>query len=214
MKIKVCGMREPDNVANVATLQPDYLGFIFAENSPRYVPEDMDIALADPDIPQRVGVFVNADFDTIQKKVRDYGLQVIQLHGDETPTLAKALRAHGLKVWKVFGVGKEGFDFSRLEPFLPVVDAFLFDTKGISRGGNGVAFDWGILEDYPYKKPFLLSGGVDLDNVNELPRLKDLPLLGIDVNSKFELEPAYKDVDMLAVLFEKVKGKNWRITEH
>ncbi|MEL6537795.1 MAG: phosphoribosylanthranilate isomerase [Bacteroidota bacterium] len=207
-------MREPDNVANVAMLQPDYLGFIFAEKSPRYVPEDMDIALADPDIPQRVGVFVNAEYEAIIEKVKNYGLQVIQLHGDETPALAKALRAYGLKVWKVFGIGKDGFDFSQLEPFLPAVDAFLFDTKGAARGGNGVAFDWGVLENYPYEKPFLLSGGVDLENLAELPRLKNLPLMGIDVNSKFELEPAYKDVEKLSKLFEQVKGRNWRITEH
>ena len=207
-------MREPDNVAHVATLQPDYLGFIFVEKSPRYVGESFDIALADPDIPERVGVFVNASREYILKQAREHGLHVVQLHGDESPELAKQLRKAGLAVWKVFGIGQEGFDFAQLEPYLKVVDAFLFDTKGAARGGNGVAFDWGILKDYPYKVPFLLSGGVDLENVASLPQLQDLPLLGIDVNSKFELEPAYKDVDKLEELFEKVKGPNWRITEH
>lgn len=208
MEVKVCGMRQPENVRSVAELKPDYMGFIFAEKSPRYVAERDETALQDTNTPTRVGVFVNASEAYILERVVAMKLEVIQLHGDEPPSLAAALRSQGLTVWKVFGIGKDDFDFQQLNPYLDHVDAFLFDTKGIARGGNGVAFDWQLLKQYPFTKPFYLSGGVDLSNLGQLQQLTDLPIAGIDINSKFETAPGLKDLEKVAQLMKKMKEKS------
>lgn len=200
--LKVCGMRDSENIKAVAALKPAYLGFIFYPKSKRYVGNIVDKQLLH-DLPksmQKVGVFVNESLSEILLQIENYGLDCIQLHGDESPQVCEALQAAKIEVIKVFSVGEQ-FDFQQLKPYLDCCDYFLFDTKGKERGGNGVTFNWEVLNDYPFQKPFFLSGGIDLDNIQDLKKYSHLPIHAIDVNSKFELEPALKDVKKLKELY-------------
>jgi len=193
LKIKVCGMREAENILEVGMLRPDYMGFIFYPPSPRYVgenfsiPEDLSKAI------KRVGVFVNASRDDIMQQVRKYALTFIQLHGEEPVSLCAELQSEGMKVIKVFSIGEE-FDFSGLEKYKPHVDYFLFDTKGKFYGGNSETFNWQVLEKYDQEIPFFLSGGLTPDNIQHTSRLQQMNLHALDINSGVEVMPGIKSV--------------------
>ncbi len=201
------------NTVEVAALQPDYVGFIFYEGSKRnYTSEKI------PGIQgvQKVGVFVDASIDFIIKKTTDFKLDAIQLHGDESPEFCKNIKTvlenlkepalSGVEVWKVFSI-KDTFNFSRLKPYETSVDAFLFDTKGKEKGGNGYTFNWDILKEYPSKKPFILSGGIGLEEISAVKELlkTNLPVLAVDVNSKFEIEPGRKNIEDLKKFIAQIK---------
>jgi len=209
MKLKVCGMKYLENIQEVAALQPDYLGFIFYEKSKRNFEGII------PELPKSIkktGVFVNATLAFVVDKIIKYDLQAVQLHGDENTQYIKELRQTELvsashieiskqvrkeiEIIKVFGI-KESFNFEALKPYEAVVDYFLFDTKGKERGGNGITFDWSVLEKYPYAKPFFLSGGIGLEQLKEVQQIRKtkLPIYALDVNSKFEIEPGLKSVE-------------------
>ena len=201
MKLKVCGMKYEDNIHEVAALEPDYMGFIFYKNSPRYCDRRL------PEISEsikRVGIFVNASLEDILIKVKSHDLKVIQLHGNESPEFCEALKAHfiskgqSIVLWKVFGI-KETFDFEILNPYVGIVNAFLFDTKGRKPGGNSYVFNWELLKDYPLQTPFILSGGIGLDEVENVKTIlgTHLPIYAIDVNSKFEEEPGLKNPEKI-----------------
>ena len=193
-------MRESTNISELLKLQPDYMGFIFYGKSKRDVADGLDVELlnAFPSSTKKVGVFVNAALDFVKEKVAKFGLDLVQLHGDEAPEYCADLKTSEVKVMKVFSVGKS-FDFGELEPYKPYVDFFLFDTKGKERGGNGELFNWGLLNEYDGAIPYFLSGGIDLENIESLSDLKVQPY-AIDVNSKFEIEPGLKDVERLKEL--------------
>ena len=200
MKLKVCGMRDSQNIKELLKLRPDYMGFIFYDKSKRNAIDlDVDLLRSFPSITQKVGVFVNAPLDEVKSKVDEFQLDFVQLHGDESVEYVGELFAVGIKVIKVFSVG-ESFDFKVLKPYKGLVEYFLFDTKGKERGGNGVVFDWGILKDYDQSVPFFLSGGVDNENVSELASLGEMKIHAIDVNSKYEIEPGLKDIELLKEL--------------
>ncbi len=195
MKIKVCGMKyNPDEVE---AIQPDYMGFIFWDKSPRYLSGIIpSISLKI----KRVGVFVNASIEETLQKAAKYGLAMVQLHGHESPELCKKIKDVGIEVIKVFSID-EAFDFSILDPYEEVCDFYLFDTKGKLPGGNGYTFDWEVLEDYPSTKPFFLSGGIGMENIDDvltfLYRPESKYCHAFDLNSKFEIEPGLKDVEKL-----------------
>ena len=195
MKLKVCGMREPENIKALSALTPDYMGFIFWAPSSRYV-ETTTIEL--PSAIKKTGVFVDASVDYIQSMVLQHKLQAVQLHGEETPQYCALVQDFGVEVIKAFSI-KDSFDFGQLEPYETSCDFFLFDTKGELPGGNGYGFDWSLLTNYPSQKPFFLSGGIGLEHTPQIKALlnTDLPLHTIDVNSKFELAPALKNIDAL-----------------
>lgn len=211
MRLKVCGNRE--NLAEVSGISPDYLGFIFWEPSPRFVSKKP--GNLPPGI-EGVGVFVDAEVPYILKQVETFGLSLIQLHGKESPefcaSLHKALntsigpRQKKVELIKVFSV-KDDFDFEVLSPYEQVCDYFLFDTKGKLPGGNGYAFDWQLLHQYPSSKPYFLSGGIGLDEVPQLLRFMESPQAkychALDVNSKFEIQPGLKNVPELNI-FKKL----------
>ena len=200
MKLKVCGMRDSQNIKELLKLRPDYMGFIFYDKSKRNAIDlDVDLLRSFPSITQKVGVFVNAPLDEVKSKVDEFQLDFVQLHGDESVEYVGELFAVGIKVIKVFSVG-ESFDFKVLKPYKGLVEYFLFDTKGKERGGNGVVFDWRILKDYDQSVPFFLSGGVDNENVSELASLGEMKIHAIDVNSKYEIEPGLKDIELLKEL--------------
>lgn len=222
MKLKVCGMKYTENMQQVAALQPDYLGFIFYEKSKRNFEGII------PDLPnsiKKTGVFVNEYPEILISLVEEYGLDAVQLHGDETAEYVLNLKKqlterralfieenkqikkkknqhkiskYQVEIIKVFGI-KDQFNFDVLEPYLEVVDYFLFDTKGKERGGNGTKFDWKVLGNYPYEKPFFLSGGIGLDDLEQLKIVlnSNLPIYALDVNSKFESKPGVKKIEDL-----------------
>ena len=188
-------MREPDNIAALSALQPDYMGFIFWAPSSRYVSETTPVL--DKSI-KKTGVFVDASVDYIQSSISTHQLQAVQLHGEETPSYCQLVQGFGVEVIKAFSV-KDVFDFSMLEAYENSCDFFLFDTKGALPGGNGYTFDWSLLKECPSQKPFFLSGGIGLENTQEIKELlnTDLPLYAIDVNSKFEVAPGLKKIEEL-----------------
>ncbi|WP_047420496.1 phosphoribosylanthranilate isomerase [Cellulophaga sp. Hel_I_12] len=194
------------NTAHVAALHPDYLGFIFWENSKRNYQGTLD---AIPHRIKKVGVFVDASITEIIEKIRSFGLVAVQLHGKESPEFCQELseKSKNIEIIKVFSVLDE-FDFSLLAPYEKVCDFYLFDTKGKLPGGNGVTFDWTILKKYPSKKPYFLSGGIGLEEVKDLKLFFEIPTSkychAIDVNSKFELQPGLKDIDKLKELKSKL----------
>jgi phosphoribosylanthranilate isomerase len=220
MKLKVCGMKYVENIEQVVGLQPDYLGFIFYEKSKRnfegIIPEFSKSI-------KKTGVFVNEYVEIVISLVEEYRLDAIQLHGDESLEYVTDLKnqlkerralfidenkqikkkknkhyisENEVEIIKVFGI-KDEFNFGILTPYLEVVDFFLFDTKGKERGGNGTKFDWSILEKYPFKKPFFLSGGIGLEDIEEIQKIikSDLPIYALDINSKFESKPGLKNIN-------------------
>ncbi|MGY5351804.1 phosphoribosylanthranilate isomerase [Wenyingzhuangia sp. IMCC45533] len=205
MKIKVCGMKYKENIQAVAGLHPDYLGFIFYPKSPRnfegVIPE------IDENI-KKTGVFVNAPINFVVDKVKEYGFKAVQLHGKESVAYCQELNSFDLDIelFKVFSI-KDEFDFSVLKNYEPFVNYFLFDTKGKDKGGNGYTFDWSVLKQYPSKKPFILSGGIGVEEIDKIKEIlnTNLPIYALDINSKFEDEPAVKNVNLIQQFFREIK---------
>ena len=185
-------MKYPENILEVSELLPDFLGFIFWEKSSRYFDGEI------PEIPKsikKVGVFVNATLEEISFKIKKYDLDLIQLHGNESPKFCEKLKKENIEIIKVFSVNDD-FDFSLLKPFENTCNYFLFDTKGKLPGGNGITFNWQILQQYKLTKPIFLSGGIGLDEIENIKKL-NLPIYAIDVNSKFEIEAGLKNIELL-----------------
>jgi len=208
--IKVCGMREPDNIRAVEALGIDMMGFIFWPKSKRYVSELPDYL---PTHAKRVGVFVDEAIETVCRLAADYALDFIQLHGHESPDYIRALKTpssiihhpsaiihHPSSIIKAFSIATAD-DLTKTKDYEGPVDYFLFDTKGPSVGGNGEKFDWNVLSAYDGSTPFLLSGGIGPDDAEVLTSqfspLTSKKCIGIDLNSRFELSPGLKDITAL-----------------
>jgi len=204
IKLKICGMREPSNIVEVAGLQPEYMGFIFYKKSPRCVPADFKIPSEFLGAVKRVGVFVNEELEQIISLVSQHQLDFVQLHGNESVAFCEKLKEQSIRVIKVFSVDDK-FDFKVTKAYSDVADYFLFDTKGKYHGGNGQAFDWGLLQRYDQEIPFFLSGGLSVDNIANVNTLKNLNLHAIDVNSGLETTPGVKDVAKVEELIRNLK---------
>ncbi|HTD97669.1 MAG TPA: phosphoribosylanthranilate isomerase [Mucilaginibacter sp.] len=201
MKIKICGLKHPDNIKAVAALAPDYMGFICYAPSPRYAEELQAETLTTlPASIFKTAVFVNENAETIAKLTDTYNFDAIQLHGNEDPEFCDSLRSKAIII-KAFGLD-ENFDFEQLNEFEDNVDYFLFDTKTVQHGGSGKAFDWSLLDKYSLDIPFFLSGGLSLYNLKEIKLIKHPQFYGVDLNSRFEIEPGLKDVDKLKKAFD------------
>ncbi len=200
-------MKYPDNIKDISYLKPDYMGFIFYPPSKRFIGVDFEtqfLKTVTTDI-IKTGVFVNATFDEVIEFGKLYGMQAIQLHGDESPGFCKKVKSAGFILIKAFGVN-DTFDFKQLETYENHVDFYLFDTKTSSYGGSGQTFSWQILDKYVLGKPFLLSGGINLENLSEVIKVKHSQLYGIDINSGFETEPGLKDIEKVKRAFEFLKN--------
>ncbi|QXU44247.1 phosphoribosylanthranilate isomerase [Pedobacter sp. D749] len=192
-------MRLAANIAAVAELQPDYLGFIFYDKSPRLISDvSAELIKYIPAEIKTVGVFVNEELEKVNDKVNTLKLKAVQLHGSESPEYCEALKStfSTLEVIKAFGID-EDFDFSDLEPYLDVVDYFLFDTKTKTHGGSGKTFNWSVLDQYTCNKPYFLSGGIDLEHSSAIKEINDERLYALDINSRFEIEPGLKDAEKI-----------------
>jgi len=191
MKIKVCGMKYPDNVKELSKLPIDYMGMIFYDKSPRFV-ETGQL----PDTPfDKVGVFVNADIDYIKEKIKKYNLNLIQLHGNESPDFCKELN-NSLSVMKVFSISVSS-DLEKTDEYENICSYFLFDTKTPNYGGSGEKFDWQILNSYKGNTPFFLSGGISIDDTSAIKNITHPLFYGIDLNSRFEKEPGLKNIELI-----------------
>lgn len=198
-------MRDSENIKSLLRLRPDYVGFIFYEKSKRFVgtPINREVLNAFPKMTQKVGVFVNAELAYMEQQIERYGLDMVQLHGAESPETCRVLKSR-VKVIKVFSVGT-AFDFKKTAAYKPHCDYFLFDTKCKNYGGSGVTFNWDILNAYDNEIPFFLSGGVSLDNFEKVEELTHLNIHAVDVNSRFEIQPALKDISKVKRLIEKIR---------
>ncbi len=198
-KLKVCGMRDPENILQVAKGHPDYMGFIFYSKSKRYVGDNFKIPpQLDKNI-KRVGVFVNESTEKMLELAQIHKLDFIQLHGGEPMSQCVELKQKKLGVIKVFSI-EEGFDFLNVAPYKKVVDYFLFDTKSDGYGGAGKIFDWNLLTRYDQEIPFFLSGGLSVVNIQRAKNLVYRNLHAFDVNSGVEILPGLKSIDKLKVL--------------
>ncbi len=206
VKIKICGLTDIDNICRLLFLEPDYMGFIFYPKSPRYVEGKLnpDMLSVIPPTVKRSGVFVNATEVEIRNAVKRYGLNAIQLHGNEKPRHCAQLRDMGVEVIKAFHIEDE-HDFEDAAAYTEVVDYYLFDTKTPDYGGSGRGFDWQLILRQPLRTPWILSGGIGPDNIIEAAQSGASI---IDLNSRFESSPGIKDYDRLREAIDRVRALN------
>ena len=199
MIIKVCGMRDSENIQQVEELRPDWLGFIFWPKSSRYVSTFPGYM---PTHAKRVGVFVDEDIETVRQTAGNYALDIIQLHGQESPEYAAQLREWD--VVKAISVSSRE-DIMTYQSYEGLVDYFLFDTKCKTVGGSGQQFDWQVLDAYDGQTPFLLSGGIGPDDAERVSTFRHPQCIGIDLNSRFETAPGLKDIHKLKEFIKKLR---------
>ena len=207
LKIKVCGNAIYENAMAVSGLNPDIMGFIFYNKSSRYIMPELALRIVDDmnSNIKKTGVFVNENIDSLIRVQNSLQLDVIQLHGDEIPSYCSELKEKcSARIMKVFRVN-EDFTFDNIDQYSSVADFFLFDTYTSKYGGSGKKFNWNLLEQYKLNVPFMLSGGINIEDAQELKKLKLDALYGIDVNSGFELSPALKDVSVLGKFIKEIR---------
>ena len=219
MKIKVCGMRDAENISELIKLKPDFIGFIFYNKSKRLVTDFPQIEF--PEGIKKIGVFVNASINEVIEKVDLNNLEGVQLHGNETPEYCEQLKSklnnqgrienlnssignYQIEIIKAFSVDKD-FDFEDTLPYQKMCNYLLFDTKGKNYGGNGMKFNWDILKNYSGKIPFLLSGGITKKDVEEIKKMNHKAFIGIDINSGFEIKPGLKNITYIKEFKNKLK---------
>ena len=194
MIIKVCGMKYAENIRALDKLKPDMTGFIFHSSSPRFadsVPEYM------PSSSLRVGVFVNSETDYILYKVREFSLNLVQLHGNESPEQCRAIRSKGIDIIKTFSLKAADAD-TLTAPYDGLCRYYLFDTPCAAYGGSGKTFDWKLTDSYHGKTPFLLSGGIKPESIKQISSFRHPSFAGIDINSGFETYPGMKDTEAIS----------------
>jgi phosphoribosylanthranilate isomerase len=201
--IKVCGMREKNNIAQLVKLPIDYIGFIFYPHSPRYVGENIDKAILEiiPEKIKKVGVFVNRPIKEVIRIAQENQLQCIQLHGNEIPDYCNVIKDEGYTVIKAFKAEPELLTCETAN-YRFAADYFLFDTPTAGFGGSGQKFDWQMLMQQKLYVPFFLSGGISLDDVANIKNLQIPGLFALDINSRFETGPGMKDVEKIKQFIE------------
>lgn len=202
LKIKVCGLNNQENIEKIDQLGVDYIGLIFYQKSPRFAGHRV-LKLKGINA-KKVGVFVNASLAEIKEMSLKYQLDVAQLHGKETPSFCEQVQTLGLKVWKVFGIDNE-FDFDALNNY-KAVSLFLFDTKSPIHGGTGIKFNWDKLRNLSPDIDFMLSGGINASDAGNINQLDLSGMRGIDLNSRFEIEPGLKDIKLLKKFIGEVQN--------
>ena len=206
IKVKVCGMCDPLNVKEIGQTNPDFMGYIFYPGSSRYVGEEPEMAIfhnVPPGI-KRIGVFLNEDNHKILNLSDRSGLDMIQLHGNESPVSCLQLKSSGLLIIKAFNIDNE-FSFENLMQYMPWCDYFLFDTKSEKPGGSGRKFNWEKLEEYTLDKPFFLSGGIGPEDSGIIKTIENRGFFAVDVNSRFEDAPGIKNVDLVKTFIKSIK---------
>jgi len=200
-------MRDKSNIRDLVKVHPDYIGFIFYSGSERFVGNNFNLRILNyiPESINKVGVFVKAGKDYILEKTDIFGLNLIQLHGGESPEFCRELSHNGIPVIKVFSIN-EGFDFNSINPFKPFCKYFMFDTECKTYGGSSRKFDWDSLSQYDNEKPVFLSGGIGPGDADSIKELNNLNIHAVDINSRFEKEPGLKDISKIAKFIKKIKS--------
>ncbi|RXQ93927.1 phosphoribosylanthranilate isomerase [Ancylomarina salipaludis] len=208
MKLKVCGLKNPENIEQISKLDVDFMGFIFFERSKRFVGANLNRSMLNriPKHIKKVAVFVNERSEDVLWTLKDYeySFDYIQCHGDETPDCCKDLRNLGFGIIKAFQIDAE-FNFDQLEAYKDAVDYYLFDTSSKHYGGSGQKFDWSLLKKYKGNKPFFLSGGIKPEDVSQVQNVSHPQLFAIDINSGFEDEPGLKNSNLIETFSEELK---------
>lgn len=209
LKIKICGMRDPDNIAEISALRPDMMGFIFYPPSKRYagsILEPSHLSRLSPEI-LKTGVFVNEAIDQIISTVTKYSLDLVQLHGTESPDLCRSLKEKGIMVIKTFSIS-ENYNFKNCAYYASCTDYFLFDTSTPGFGGSGNKFSWDELKNYNHGHPFIISGGISPADADKISDLSLSGLYGIDLNSRFEIKPGLKNSETLRNFIEAIRNND------
>ena len=205
MQIKICGMRDAQNIKELLALNPDFIGFIFYPASKRYITinEYLNQNL-DTGTTKRVGIFVNEDIKKVISIATQAELNYIQLHGDENIEYCEELKYLDFKIIKAFGID-EHFDFQILNAYEEVCDYFLFDTKTKDYGGSGITFDWNILNKYTLNKKIFLSGGLNIEHIKQIKELSFADkIFALDFNSQLEFEAGLKDIKKCETLINAI----------
>ena len=199
-------MKYPDNIRELSSLHPDFMGFIFYPNSPRYVGQlDAGSLTSLPTSIKKTGVFVNENLENILTAISKYNLDAVQLHGADNKKLCRKIRQEAkTMVIKIFPI-MDASNFRVTGDYEAVADYFLFDTKTDLYGGSGQKFNWNILQEYKGNKPFLLSGGIGADDVKAIRKIEHPKMIGVDLNSRFEIKPGLKNVALLSQFIEELK---------
>jgi phosphoribosylanthranilate isomerase len=205
IKLKVCGMRDEENMQQLVALKPDYMGFIFYPKSKRYAESlSINFLTSLPQSIRKTGVFVDASIEEVKEKITTFQLDAVQLHGNESPEYCAKLKQYSPEVIKAFGIDNY-FDFNILNSYDAVCDYFLFDTKTEQHGGSGQLFNWDLLKQYTLPKPYFLSGGLNLESAKGILSIEDARLYALDLNSRFETAPGMKDIQKLQSFFNAIK---------
>lgn len=200
-------MTDPGNAREIAEINPDFMGFIFYPGSGRFVGDKPDrslFSIIPPGI-LKTGVFVNEEASVIIHTVKLYGLNLVQLHGNESAGYCNNLKKAGLNIIKAFAI-KDGSEFENPETYMDVCDYFLFDTGSPGYGGSGIKFDWKKISEYHLDKPFLLSGGIGPEDAAVIKQIDHKYLFAVDINSRFEISPGIKDGKKVKEFIKKIRG--------
>jgi phosphoribosylanthranilate isomerase len=209
MKLKVCGLNNQQNILDISKIKPDFIGFIFYPKSKRYIANAITAQQFEsmPHYVNRVGVFVNEDINVVEKNYKQYNLDYVQLHGNEDQRYCIKLYLKKIPVIKAFSIDTD-FNFQNLGSYSPFCSFFLFDTKGDSPGGNGIKFNWDLLKQYNLNIPIFLSGGISPNDIDLIKEMNHEMIYGIDINSKFEIEPGLKNVEEVEKFKNELKELN------
>ena len=210
MRIKVCGMTEPEQVAQLAGLGVSFAGFIFYPKSPRYVFKNMTTTqIRKENSINKVGVFVNSTIEEVLHMVDECRLHMVQLHGDESPKFCEKI-ADYVSVVKAFRLSENDSVEWMIRPYMEMCDMFMFDTMGVGYGGTGKKFDWSVLKNETIGKPFFLSGGIEPGDEEKLKEFSEEPvakaLFAVDINSRFEVSPGIKDMEKVKQFTKNLIG--------
>jgi len=213
MIVKVCGLNSQANALDVVLAGADMVGFIFHPATPRLIlqPFGAEFNGSIPSFVKRVGVFVNASLEEVLIAKANYSLDIVQLHGEENTDYCARLMDNGIPVIKAFSVD-ERFDFRITSAFHQYCTMFLFDASGRKRGGNGISFSWDLLNSYVGETPFLLSGGISIHHLPPINELKHPAMVGVDINSRFEISPGVKDIAKVREFVEGIQKKKLKAT--
>ena len=194
MKIKVCGLREIRNLSELDEVQIHFVGLNFYHKSKRFIDHSQAYLLSNYKRHPKVGVFVNARIQYLFDMVKIYGLDFVQLHGNESPEYVEAAMKE-VKVIKVFSIQSKE-DFDKVNEYKKC-NYFLFDTKTPDFGGSGKSFDWTLLQHYKGDTKFFLAGGIGIGSLEQIKQFKHPAFHGLDINSAFEKSPGLKDVELI-----------------
>jgi phosphoribosylanthranilate isomerase len=211
MKIKVCGITSIEQFRQLDSIDIDYVGFIFYKASSRYVADKIDPTALNYTINRvsKVGVFVNENVDVILKTIAEYSLDFVQLHGNESPDICKEIRRHA-KLIKAFRINDENEQniAAITQPYAKCCDHFLFDAGSKNAfGGTGTQFNWNVLQQLNINKPFFLSGGIDPADVKKIKDFDHPDLYAVDINSRFEISPGFKDMKRVTQFSNNLKDQ-------